>query len=384
MAKKKSKEDLKKEAETVKGIFATAKKKPQNCAMALCGDGSVAIEADPRLPIDSLLKKVRKADGATPKWVKGRLSVKGSAIQFDLAEEMPGGFDTKFKQYLTKLGVKMKPNFSLPDVVDGEKKADDSKAEQAKKERARPSLKQDDAETPQKVKPAGFDPVAKEAVTAKAKSETQTGATLEEEEEQPQPATEPELSKEQLTKDIKHITEVFKLSFEGMDETQSKEIKGALQAVAASIKSGDLAGAQGSINKIGLLTGVTPQSPLRPISLGTKEADKEDSEPLKQKKELIKEFADLKPEIQRSMEIANPEHKAELQKLAKDFGKQMKVDDMDASKKTFEAFKIQIAAFHKKRSEGVKARKAKFDVIKSRVEEITKRLNELDTGRRAA
>jgi len=248
LAKKKSKEDLKKEAELVREIFASAKKKTQNCAMALCDDGSIAIEADPRLPIDGLLKKVRKVDGATPKWVKGRLSVKGTEITFDLDEEMPGGFDAKFKQYLTKLGVKMQPNFVLPgeegdeDTTDADAAADQEDAPQDKKDADRG---------------------------------------------------------------------------DGVENVATR------------------------------------------------------------KRQLVKEFADLKPEIQRTLDIANPQSKAELLNLVKKFGAEMKSNDVKASLDTFEAFKARIADYHKRRSERVAARKTRFDSIKSRVEEITKRLNEL-------
>jgi len=113
MAKKKSKEELAKEADALKAIFAAAKKKEQNCALVVCADG-FAIEADPRLSTDNLWKKARKAPGATPKGVKARLNVQGSEVFFSLEEEPPGGIDTKFKQYLTMLGVKAKLSFLAP------------------------------------------------------------------------------------------------------------------------------------------------------------------------------------------------------------------------------------------------------------------------------
>lgn len=337
MALKKSKAELKKEADEVKAIFDAAKKKEHNCAMVLCGDGSVAIEADPRLPVDNLFKKARKRPNATPKGVKGVLNVKGSEIELTLTEDPPGGLETKLKQYLTKLGVKMKPTFILPggEGADGAAAAEDA-----------------DSET---------------------EAEEQAGEAA-------------ELSKEQLTDNLKHITEIYKLSFEGMDEESAKQLKAALKSIAAAIASGDLVGAQNMMNKLQLVTGVGPDSPMQPVTLAAfgssgKAPGKADDET--RKKNVAKEFQKLKPEIQRSVRIANPAHKAEMETLIKSFGKNLKSGNMDESEAALEAFKQRIASFDQVREEGRRARETKFNDIVAQAEKLKARLERIKAERSA-
>lgn len=325
MAIQKSKDDLKKEADQVKAIFDAAKKKDHNCAMVLCGDGSMAIESDPRLPAENLYKKARKRDGATTKGVMGVLSVKGSEMELLLSQEPPGGLETKLKQYLTKIGVKIKPSFILPDAENAD----------------------------------GAASAAREEAPAEAKADKPDGEGA-------------ELSKAQLADDLKHITEIFKMSFEGMDEDSAKQLKAALKSIAASISSGDLVGAHNLMNKLHLLTGVGPDSPLQPITLAAKDDAKGDPE--SRKKAVTKEFQALKPEIQRSVRIANPAHKAEMETLIKSFGVHMKSGNVEDSEAALEAFKKRIASFDQAREEGRRAREAKYNDIVARVAKLKERL----------
>ncbi len=399
MAKKKSKDDWKKEGEALKEVVIAAKKKPQNFALVELKEG-MSLCAHALHPISKLMMQAKNADGAKKaNCITGKLKLNGKQFVFDCLEaKLPGGMDVKFKQYLKKADHgAFKAVFNVAE--EEAKDANIAEEEETPRSRPRPGqTRPEEAEAPQTGKVGGFEPVAMEAVTARAQPEAKDAqvsakpetepAQAQEEEEAAQPAQAPELSKEKLTQDITHITEVFKLSFEGMDEAQTKEIKGALRTIAGSIKSGDLQNAQSSINKLGLLTGVTPQSPLQPITLSSKGGETDEEANLanvqNQKRELTKAFADLKPDLKRSLSIANPEHKAALQKLVSAFGKEMKSNDMSASAATFEAFKEQIAAFDMRRSEGVKARKSRMDAIKTRVEEMTKRLEELDSLRKAA
>ncbi len=341
MAMKKSKAELKQEGDAVKAIFATAKKKEQNCAMVLCGDGSLAIEADPRLPTDNLFKKARKRKGATPKGVTGVLKVKGTEMELVLTQEPPGGLETKLKQYLAKIGVKMKPNFILPAEDDGASADGDAAAQEEQAARTATANGQD-AEGP---------------------------------------------SKEQLASDLKHITEIFKLSFGDMDENSAKELKSALKKIAASIASGDLVGAQNMMNQLKLLTGVGPDSPMQAVSLtafgGAGESNGESKDPAARKKELTAQFQDLKPEIQRSVRISNPAHKAQMENLIKTFGKKMKAGDLEESKAALTAFKDQIESFDKVREEGRSARETKFNAIVAQVQELKGRLERIKAERSA-
>jgi len=325
MAARKSKDELKKEADAVKAIFEAAKKKEHNCAMVLCGDGSLAIEADPRLPVENLFKKARKRDGATPKGVMGLLNVKGTDIELVLTEEPPGGLEMKLRQYLTSLGVKMKPTFIVP----GAENADGAAA----------------------------------------------GG-----------AADAELSKEQLTADLKHMSEILKLSFKDTDEETVKSLTAALKNIAGAIASGDLTGAQNIMNKLTLLTGVGPDSPLQAVSLGAKgkgegadgEADAE-----ARKKTITAEFQNLKSEIQRSVRIANPAHKTAMETLIRSFGETMKAGDLKESEAALEAFKERIASFDRVRDEGRRARAAKYNDIVARIAKLKDRLESIKAEGRA-
>lgn len=385
---KKTAEDWKKEGEGLKELLAAAKKKPQKFALVELKDG-MCLQAHALHSLTKLITEAKKAEGAKKaNCVTGSLKVSGKEIVFDCQEkELPGGMDTKFRKYLKKANHGgWKASFNV--AIEDEKAAttNDAAAESDKKKArtARQVASAEPQQRPERVDVKGWDPVKKEALQSRAAPATDDAAV---EEEKAQTTEEPELSKEQLTKDVKHITEIFKLSFPSMDDKQAGDVKTALKSIAGSIKSGDLVGAQNLMNKIGLATGVTPRSPLKAVSLGGGSADEEPvdgGDAQARKKTLTKDFAKLKPEIQRSLEIANPEHKKELRKLVGDFGAQMKSNDMEGSAKTFEEFRRRIADFDRKRSEGVAARKTRIAGIRKRAEAIAKRLEEISGARRAA
>ncbi len=442
MAKKKSKEDWKKEGTAVKALFAAAKKKEHNCAIVICAEG-LAIEADPRLPADNLKKKARKRDGATPKGVTGKLKINGTSIEVTCLEEPPGGIESKFKQYLAKIGVKMKPVLIVPQeeaaeavedapaeaaVAEEEAESDiGAILEKARKKphnaawllsdaglvlKAHPRLPLEKLQqqakgegggqrgalgvmtvsgktvtlTCEEEPPGNFARLAKawmaeqghaykvrvslpdggeltdgeddeadEAAGATPPStegheETHSGdreaAAETEAQDREAAGAEEELSEERLAAELAHVKEIFELSYEGMDPEQAKQLKAALENVSRTLASGDLAGAQNILNKLGLLTGVTADSPLEPITMAApseKSSEEGDRATQKQrKKELTKELADLKPELLRHMSAASPEQKKLLQDMVKTFGVQMKAMDIDDAQTTFASLREKL------------------------------------------
>ncbi len=119
---KMSKTDWKKQGAEVKAQFADAKKKQQNFALLFAKEGMV-LETDPRLPAENVKKKAKKKDGATAKGILGTLKVQGTKIEFRCAEEPPGGTETRIKQWLSLMGLKLKPILILPGEEDANAKA---------------------------------------------------------------------------------------------------------------------------------------------------------------------------------------------------------------------------------------------------------------------
>lgn len=329
---KKSKDDWKKEGEAVKATFASAKKKQQNFGLVYAKEGMV-LAAHPTHSSDKLFKDAKSAPDGSTKGTQGVLNVTGTVIEFKYEgteKDLPGGIETRFKQYLSLLGIKgFKVEF-VPDAGDGAAPA--KKAEEAKggDEAAKPAPKPGGAEA---AKPGAEKPGA---------ADEKKGGD------------DKEPSKEELTKNFRHITDIFKLSFPGMDENQTKELQGALKAIGGAISGGDLVGAMNMMNKLGLLTGVTKDSPMQAIVLAQPKKKKGEKlspeEAKKKKKELTKSLADIKPDLQKTLVDADKKEQSELQKLIKDFGKQMKSDEMEDAEESFDQIKEKVEVFLKKQA----------------------------------
>src|SRR5690606_38153130 len=80
-------------------------------------------ETDPKLPSDKLWLAARKQKGATTKGVTGKLDISGVELIINCAEEPPGNFELKLKQYLTQIGLKFRPVLVLP-AADGAKSSE--------------------------------------------------------------------------------------------------------------------------------------------------------------------------------------------------------------------------------------------------------------------
>ena len=313
---KKKPEDWKKEGEELKATIMSAKKKPQNFGLVIASEGMI-LKTHPTHSTDKLFKEAKSTDGGTAKGIQGVMTVSGTEIQFKYEgteKDIPGGFDTKFKQYLTMVKVKgFKAEF-LPDAAGADaKKADEKQA----------------AEEP---KP-------------EPKAKPEAAAAAEKDEKGPARADEGgEISKDILAKNFKHITNIFKLSFDGMDQKDAEELKGALKNIGAAISGGDLTGALNMMNKLELLTGVGPNSPMQAVTLGSgKKKEKLSPEDAKKrKKELTKDLADLKSDIKEAMVSAEKKDQSDLQKLIKDFGKQMKGDKIEDADETFDEIKEKV------------------------------------------
>ncbi len=387
---KKSKEDWKKEGVAVKALFASAKKKEHNCAVVICAEG-LAIEADPRLPAKNLKKKAKKRVGATPKGVMGKLKVNGTNIEITCLEEPPGGMETKFKQYLTKIGVKMKPILIVPqseeapvdedarpEEVAVEEDAESDIGEILQKARKKPhnaawllgdkglvlkahprhpieKLRQQAKSdgggprgacgmmtvsgktvtlTCQEEPPKSFPRLAKvwmadQGYAYKVKVVLPDGSEIDSDEDAAPVGEGQELSKDALAADLKHVAAVFRLRFNGMAPDEVKALKGALKGVAVSIAGGNLVAAQNALNKIALLTGVTADTPVEPAL--AKDQPAEAGDVGDQKTAFTKRLAVMKPQLSRYLAVAKPIHVEDVQALVKTFGLAMKLGDMTRS-----------------------------------------------------
>ncbi len=331
MAKKKPDEWKKDGAELKKKIVA-AKKKPQNFGLVFAKEGMI-LEAHPTQSAAKQYKTAKADPNGTPKGIQGVLTVNGTELHFTYEGDetaLPGGITTRFKQYLSMAKVKgYKAKFIPKDGAD---------------EGAGGAEQQVDA--------------VEDDAALKAK----------------------------LLKDIDSIEAVFEVNFEDMDEKDVKELQGALKTIRGAINSDDLTGAQNMMNKLQLLTGVGPDTPAEPgaVRLPNKKGAKLSPEELKKKKsELSKKFADLKPEIQRSVRIANPAHKSEMEKLIKNFGKKMKSGELDDSEAALEAFEKQIASFDQVRDEGRRKRETQFKDIAAQAQDLKARLEQIRAERSA-
>lgn len=424
---KKSANDWKAEGADLKKLLDAAKKKDHNCAVFICSEG-VAIEADPRLSADNLAKKAKKRDGATPNGVTGVLKVTGSNMQITCLSEPPGSLEPKLKQYLAKVGLKMKPVLIPPQpeekpvkqaapVKEPEEEEDDDAdvdigkiIDKARKktlnvawliadkglvlkaharlpiDKLRQQAKSEGGGqrgacgqmnvsgktvllTCEEAPPKSFPRLAKvwlgeQGIVVQVKVALPDGAQMTDEDEEGEDAAKPgakpgaesepaeaaakkdgpEPTKEQLTEDLKHVSEIFKLSFDGMEPAQSDELKKALKNIAGAIQGGDLVGAQNMMNKLGLITGVTPSSPIAPVAMPSPSSKKKDgtADPAdlkKRKKELIDAFAEIKPDLQKKMDGAGDEDVKVLKDLIADFGAQTKSDKLDEAETTLEAIR---------------------------------------------
>lgn len=112
MAKKNS-ADLKKEADKIKEILATARKKPMNFAL-LIGKDSPVLEADLRKPAASL-RRLAKANGGGTKGATGQMSLNGKIIEFQCdSDDVPKSLGKLAKKYFSDLGLPFRCELILP------------------------------------------------------------------------------------------------------------------------------------------------------------------------------------------------------------------------------------------------------------------------------
>ncbi len=311
---KKTPADWKKEGDALKAVVIAAKKKPQNFALVELKEG-MCLCAHALHPISKLMLEAKKADGAKKaNCVTGQLKLNGKEFVFDCNEaKLPGGMDIKFKQYLKKADHgAFKATFNLTEE-------EDKDSVQADEEQAAAQSK----------------PKATEPEDQAAQEKTATNG-------------DEELSKEQLSGNFEHISEIFELSFEGMDEKQAEELKAALKAIGGAIASGDLTSAQNMMNQLGLLTGVTASSPKEPITLAASKKEGDDLNPAelkKKKKELTKSLADLKPDLQKATVQSDPAGQTALQDLIKQFQKQFKANEVDDAEESLDELKAKVGEF---------------------------------------
>lgn len=341
---KKSADDWKKDGDALKATIVAAKKKNQNFGLVICKEG-MFLAAHPTHSPDKLFKEAKNSPGGSAKGVKGKMSVSGTQISFAYEGELPGGFEDKFKQYMAKAKVKgFTVEFTSPK---GDEAAKTAAEAAAAKEGAKPAAtappKPTAAETAAAAPPASSKDAPPKPEAAKA--EAPGGGPAAQDKADGQKA---ELSKDELAKNFEHISEIFKLSYPGMDEAQVKELKAALKAISGAIASGDLVGAQNMMNKLGLLTGVRPDSPMQPIVLAQPKKKDEELSPAelkKKKKELTKAMADLKADLQQTMAAAEAGDKQDLQKLVKSFQKQFKANELGDAEDSFGQIKAKVDAF---------------------------------------
>lgn len=322
---KKTPADWKKEADVLKDMLSAAKKKPQNFGLVELAEG-MSLVAHPLHPVQKLAMEAKKADGAKKaNCVTGNLEVNGKIIVFNCQEDkLPGGMDVKFKQYLKKVdhgAWKAQFNLAIPleNGADGEAPATDGVAP---------------PKAPGEPQPAADDVKAKkgDGAAPEAKDEKK-------EEEGP--------SKEKLAADLKHMSEVFKLSFKNMSEEDAKQLKQALKAIAAAIASGDLTGAANLMNKVTLLTGVSGSSPMEPIVWSSAPSKKGggkggSGDDAKRKKELQQAYDEMKPDLRDAVAAAEGAEKETLGKLVKGFDKNLKADKLDEAEKVLNALKEKL------------------------------------------
>ncbi len=331
-----AKKDWKKEGEELKKVVAAAKKKPQNFALVELKEG-MSLCAHPLNPVGKLAIEAKKADGAKKaNCVTGKLKVNGKQFVFDcLEDKLPGGIEIKFKQYLKKVDHgAFKAAFNLPEAEQKDaKKADEEEA------------------APQPRRPAAPEPEPEAETQAAAQAEapqSEEAASDENAEEQKETGSGKQLSAEQLTANFEHISEIFELSYDGMDEKQAKDLQGVLKSIGDALKNGDLTGAQSMMNKLGLLTGVTPASPKQPITLAApkqKGGDMDPAELKKKKKDLTNDLKDLKPDLQKATVQSDPAGQKELQTLIKQFQKQFKANEVGDAEESFAELKTKVEEF---------------------------------------
>lgn len=331
MAKPKS-ADFEKDGAALDKLFKEAKNAKHQFALVYADKG-MRLAADKKKKGEQLLKEVRKLPGAKPKGFYGEIEMRGSAVVFKHIGELPLEADKIAKDFRAYLGLcKIKKRETLIEPLGG-----------------------------------------KGAEPGPGKAE----------------ALDDDALKKKLSQDLDHIEKVFEANYEGLGEKDVKDLQAALKAIRAQINGDDLVKAQDNLNKLRLLTGVSADTPIQAgvVNLrgrGGKDEKLSPEDAKKKKKELTKEFANLKSELQRSLKIANPEHKKDLEGLLKSFSDQMKANDLATSETTLETFRSQIENFDKKREEGVAARKPKLAAIRKRAEEIKARLEEIANAQGAA
>jgi len=316
---KKSAQDWQKEGDELKATIMSAKKKPQNFGLVIANEGMV-LKTHPTYATDKLFKEAKSTDGGTSKGIQGVMTVSGTEIQFKYEgteKDIPGGFETKFKQYLTLVKVKgFKAEFVPSDGAPAPEAKEKQEKEAAPEAKAKPA--------PEAAAPGGKDEKAPAGARADEGGE---------------------ISKEVLTKNFKHVSDIFSLSYDNMDEKDAEELKGALKNIGAAINGGDLTGAQNMMNKLELITGVGPFSPMQAVTLGGAKKKKDKLSPedaKKRKKELTKELGNLKDDIKEAMLGAEKKDQTILQKLIKDFGSQMKGDKIEDADETFDEIKQRV------------------------------------------
>lgn len=313
--------EWKKEGEELRKKFVDAKKNDQNFGLVIGKEGMV-LEISKTKPADKMYKSAKESKNGTPKGIQGVMSVNGTVIQFKYEgteKDLPGGIETKWKQYVTQSKVTgFKAEF-VPSIAEEDKN-------KAKEDSG--------AETEESA--------MKKAAASAADSEAADGDS--------EDGADDGALKKKLNQDLDKIEAVFKVNYEGLDEKTVEELKGALKAIRGTINSGDLTGAQNSMNKLKLLTGVGPETPAKPgmLKLPKKGGKKDELSPEEAKnikKQLTKAMAQMKPDLQKTVMAADKPEQAELQKIIKSFTKAMKKDEILEAEEHYSSIKDKVDAF---------------------------------------
>ncbi len=172
------------------------------------------------------------------------------------------------------------------------------------------------------------------------------------------------LSKSQLSSDLKRLAVEFKTRAKGMPADVAKELKAALKSAAMMIAKGDLTGAKSAMVEL-------EQS----IGAATDESGGPSND---WKAELIKAFADVKPQLVALLEVVVPANKAALQELSKAFGAEIKAGGADQARAMLDALKSKMDEIVKMRAEGLQRRGVDLAAAKARMEAVQQRLDRLE------
>jgi len=288
---KKSASDWKKEGDELKKIFASAKNKEHSFGLCIAQEGC-ALAAHPQHDADKMFSAAKKMQGATANGARGKMTVKGTTIIFQCETEPPGALASKFKQYLAQCKLQYKAQFLLP----GEEaeSADGEPAEEAVEAEHKPA--------------SGGGDRGDAAKDADGESDGEFANPL--------------------AAAFEHVSQVCELSLPGMDPGQAKELKAALKNIADALSKGDLVRAENMLNQLGLLTGITKNSSMKPHRIVLPAPGSGKSGKKLDKRGLNRARIALKPKIKQALD-ASPDDSATIKKLVKNFDTLVRKDKLD-------------------------------------------------------